>query len=230
MKITAISDLHGYTPLLGGGDVLIIAGDSTARDDIREWQAFFQWLSAQKYAKKVLIGGNHDNFLQNHNLFEEFHIKSLLEEGVFEYLFDSGFEFEGVKFWGSPWTAKFYGQNPECAAFSFVSRYQMEEKWNLIPDDIDVLITHTPSNGILDHSTNSHRAGCEMLENAIKTRLKNLKLHVFGHIHEGYGEQRTPLNCLHVNASQVDARYRNVNKPIDIFFEGGRADRMNIMS
>lgn len=224
MKITAISDLHGYIPILSGGDILVVAGDVTARDEVNEWHTFFQWLAAQKYSKKVLIGGNHDNFLENTNILEESYIKSLLEDNIFEYLLDSGFEFEGIKFWGSPWSAKFYGQNPECAAFSFKSRYQMEEKWNLIPNDIDILITHTPPFGILDYTSNSQRVGCMMLDNAIKSRLNNLKIHIFGHIHEAYGVQRDepPSNRLYINASQVDARYRNVNKPVDIILEDKR--------
>jgi len=32
MIIDCISDLHGYTPSLSGGDVIIVAGDLTAKD------------------------------------------------------------------------------------------------------------------------------------------------------------------------------------------------------
>lgn len=36
MIIDCISDLHGYYPELGGGDLLIVAGDLTARDTPEE--------------------------------------------------------------------------------------------------------------------------------------------------------------------------------------------------
>ena len=39
------------------------------------------------------------------------------------------------------------------------------------------------------------------------------QLHVFGHIHEGYGERF--LGGIHfVNASLCDERYRSVNAPV----------------
>jgi hypothetical protein len=35
--IDCISDLHGNEPKLPGGDILIIAGDMTARDAVVDW-------------------------------------------------------------------------------------------------------------------------------------------------------------------------------------------------
>ena len=62
MKITAISDLHGEFPKLPGGDLLIVAGDCTSNDNIHAWNDFFNWLDDQKYTRKILVAGNHDNF------------------------------------------------------------------------------------------------------------------------------------------------------------------------
>ena len=85
-------------------------------------------------------------------------------------------EIDGVKFWGSPWQPAFYDW-----AFNVPRGRQLAEMWALIPDDTDVLITHTPPYGILDQVENGELVGCEDLREAL-LRVKP-KLHVFGHIH-----------------------------------------------
>ncbi|VDO25545.1 unnamed protein product [Heligmosomoides polygyrus] len=47
----------------------------------------------------------------------------------------------------------------------------MEEKWKVLPADLDVLITHTPALGYLD-TFGSERWGCRYLLNEIETRVK----------------------------------------------------------
>jgi Icc-related predicted phosphoesterase len=58
--------------------------------------------------------------------------------------------------------------------------------WSKIPDDVDILITHTPPYGILDISRSGTNAGCEVLRDRLQ-RLPSCRLHVFGHIHEAHG-------------------------------------------
>jgi Icc-related predicted phosphoesterase len=55
--------------------------------------------------------------------------------------------------------------------------------------------------------------GCEELLPAVK-RIRP-KLHVFGHIHEGYGVERRDGTTF-VNACVCDAAYRPVNPPVII--------------
>lgn len=87
----------------------------------------------------------------------------------------------------------------------------LKEKWDLIPDDVDVLITHGPAVGILDKIMDGSNVGCEELIKAIK-RIKP-KYHLCGHIHEGYGV--TELDgCTHINASITTERYIPTNKPV----------------
>lgn len=207
MIIDCISDLHGYFPKLQGGDLLLIAGDLTARDEPYQFEEFKQWLQKQKYTKKILVAGNHDNFLA--------HLKS--PDKYFEdatYLCDSGTEFEGLKIWGAPWTKNFPGQNPLCKTFGFDLSTQMLEKFLLIPQDIDILITHSPPLGILDN-TRKARVGCPHLENQVQ-KMQKLKLHLFGHIHEGYGREEGGLGTTFVNASFVNEFYEPINAPVRV--------------
>lgn len=220
MIIDCIADLHGFYPKLDGGDLLIVAGDLTARDQENEYYWFNDWLCEQEYKKIVIISGNHDNFLQKRNDQSQFFT-------VGKYLCDSATEFEGLKIWGSPWTKTFLGMNPHCKAFTVDTEEELAEKWALIPDDIDILVTHSPSYGMHDGRNSEQRLGStSLLKKQVRTPLFNsLKLHVFGHIHEGYGKydirelQRQlgdPLSCIYVNASYVNERYAPVNKPVRV--------------
>jgi Icc-related predicted phosphoesterase len=235
MKIDCISDLHGYYPELEGGDLLIVAGDLTTNDTFPGYVFFDNWLKSQDYKKKIFIAGNHDNQLQKYIT----HISYLEDDGKTIYLCDSGTEFSywergkspldrasfqrTIKIWGSPWTHLFPGVNPHCKAF-MLPEFALADKWALIPDDTDILITHSPPKGIMDTIKTRYPdgyitcCGSESLYQRLNG-LKNLKLHVFGHIHEGHGHipamQDFP-GVQFVNASHVDGDYEPVNKPIGI--------------
>jgi Icc-related predicted phosphoesterase len=227
MIIDCVSDLHGFYPKLEGGDLLLLAGDYTTSDKISQWAEFFKWLKEQKYRKKILVAGNHDNLMYNSfpKTKEEAdtcaEIREFVEDSQddFEYLCDSGTEFEGLKIWGSPWTKTFDRMNPKCKAFTFDTEEQLAEKWALIPEGTDILITHGPMHGILDQCIyDGYLCGSRTLRDAVD-RVKP-RLHVCGHIHEQGGQQllykhRGP-NTLCVNASYVNERYKPVNKPVRV--------------
>jgi Icc-related predicted phosphoesterase len=213
MIVDCISDLHGYYPKLEGGDLLIVAGDLTARDHEYEYREVYEWFWMQNYAGIVFIGGNHDN-----------NIGTITKQGPqsIQYLCDSGTEFLGLKIWGSPWTKTFKGMNPHCKAFTMEDDCQIGEKFKLIPDDTDILITHSPPLGILDVV---QRWPDMKMENCgsghLRTHVERIKpkLHVFGHIHEGYGKlllKHQGPNTWCVNASHVNEVYDPINKPIRI--------------
>ena len=218
MKIDCIADLHGTFPELDGGDLLIIAGDCTSNDSFEGWQQFATWLSRQKYRKKIFIAGNHDNYLYDSRLM----VMPLVgpqELTDVEILCDSGTEFEGLKIWGTPWSLIFDGISPHCMAFTG-TEYQLGAKYALIPDDIDILISHAPFYGMLDQSRRTGiLCGSRALRNAVD-RIRP-KLFVCGHIHEGYGQ----MNYIHayahnktycVNCSLMNEDYEFVNKPVRI--------------
>ncbi len=203
MIIDCISDLHGHYPKLEGGDLLIVAGDLTARDERYQYEDFFRWIQPLKYKKKILIAGNHDNQLK-------YLYKIPEEETDLDYLCDSGIEFEGLKIWGSPWTKSFPGMNPHCKAFTVNTEEELASKFSLIPDDTDILITHSPPHGCyLDQNRQGDMLGSISLRDKIY-KMK-LKLHCCGHIHEGYG-----MHTNTVNASHVNEHYQPVNKPIRV--------------
>ena len=82
----------------------------------------------------------------------------------------------------------------------------------MIPPETDVLITHGPPYGILDEVLRDPRpVGCRNLLH----RIEEIKprVHVFGHIHEGYGQVRQN-DTLFINASVLDVRYQPVNAPV----------------
>jgi Icc-related predicted phosphoesterase len=221
MIIDCISDLHGHYPKLEGGDLLIVAGDLTRADTIYEHADFLGWLNLQEYKKKVFIAGNHDNNVDN----------SFEWGDSIGYLRDSGTEFEGLKIWGSPWTARFAGMNPKCMAFTtdaldeMDAEEELQKKWDLIPEDTHILVTHCPPFAYMDEvkdytSGKIINVGSFGLQHAILNRLPNLRLHVFGHIHEGHGMNHvfgaSDNHVTLVNASYVNEYYKPVNKPIRI--------------
>jgi len=205
LDITCISDLHGEYPELLEGDLLIVAGDLTAMHSLTEFNIFCLWIADQKYAKKIVIGGNHDNFFEND--------RWKLIPHDFTYLQDSGCEYKGFKIWGSPWTKKFYGQNPGAASFSLMFDDQMKEKWDKIPDDVDILITHTPPFSILDSipARRANRVGCTELLKAYE-RIKP-QIHVFGHLHKDGGKSLKRGDTRFFNCAHMNEDYDPVNKP-----------------
>lgn len=221
MIVDCVADLHGHFPKLEGGDLLIVAGDLTKRDLTNERIMFLEWMAEQDYRKKIWIAGNHDNSLDGLTF------RSTRPDAA-EYLCDSGTEFEGFKIWGSPWTKTFEGMNPHCKAFTCETEHELADKFELIPDDVDILITHGPPYRILDKCDNGH-VGSMYLKSALKYCFRP-RLWVFGHIHESYGIY--PYKCekewetqdakipewgtICINASHVNERYEPVNRPIRV--------------
>lgn len=227
MIIDCISDLHGYKPSLPGGNLLILAGDYTASGTLNQWAAFFEWLKRQPYDKKILIAGNHDNLFESGFPKNQKEADSLKEVQSFlieqneieipdcEYLCDSVTEYKGIKIWGTPWTPWFHGVHPKCKYFMDTEKY-LERKFTLIPEGIDILITHGPMRNVLDSNINQIACGSTSLREHIDRAKPNF--HIFGHVHEQGGNQimykHLGPNTLCVNCSYVNENYRPVNSYI----------------
>ena len=74
---------------------------------------------------------------------------------------------------------EFYGW-----AFNLPRGGACQAKWDLIPDKVDVLMTHGPPLGHGDTLQSGGRSGCVNLLHTIQQRVQP-KYHIFGHIHEG---------------------------------------------
>lgn len=215
VRIVCISDTHTYHESvdLPHGDILVHAGDFTFRGREEEVRAFGKWFRAQPHKHKVVIAGNHDLSFESAKHKEA--INWLYNDCVddsFHYLQDRAVTVEvgdrKIKVYGSPWQPEF------CAwAFNVPRGSMLKAIWSLIPNDTDILITHGPPAGILDLCDHGERVGCNDLLARVKEL--NLKMHVFGHIHEAYGSEEI-AGTTFVNASSCNLGYHPKNKPIVI--------------
>lgn len=200
-RLVLLSDTHGKhrRVTLPDGDILIHAGDFTHVDSLKDLHDFHSWFGHQPHKYKVMIAGNHDECFEN---------KPARAQGMVtmaQYLQDGWVTYMGLKIYGSPWQPKFCDW-----AFNLSRGAALKAKWDLIPDDTDVLVTHGPPYERGDF-VNGDRTGCRDLLDAIK-RIKP-KLHVCGHIHAGYGIT-TDESTIYANASTCDERYQPVNPPL----------------
>ena len=206
MKVVLVSDTHRFHDdlELPEGDMLIHAGDFCGHGSPVQVSDFARWLEGQDYKYKIVIAGNHDE------LFEHYpDARKLLEERGITYLQDSGTTIEGLYFWGSPWQPEFCNW-----AFNLPRGKALAKKWAMIPESVDVLITHGPPYSILDQIDKRNcpeHLGCHDLYDRVK--IVKPKLHVFGHIHGSAG-QEVRGDTLFVNASICDERYDPINPPI----------------
>jgi Icc-related predicted phosphoesterase len=215
-RITFISDTHTkhdkVNGFLTGGDILVHAGDLTGRGYITEIENFMKWYdNINNYDTKVFIAGNHDFGFENDN--EK--VKGLLTGyKTIEYLQDDllmvGEDYDTmIKIWGTPWQPEFHNW-----AFNLPRGEKLKEKWDMIPMNTDILITHGPPFGKLDYVPyDGVNVGCEELMKRVE-EIKP-KIHVFGHIHEGYGYVFDG-NTHFINAAVLNGRYEYRNKPVTV--------------
>ena len=204
-KLVLISDTHGKHRCFDvpDGDILVFAGDiMTSGYDSSEIRDFNVWLGELPHKHKIVIAGNHDRLFEKHRS-----TRNLITNAI--YLEDSGVELKGLKFWGSP-------VQPEFCDWAFNRKRgdEIRKHWDLIPKGTDVLITHGPPAGFRDWAKAGRESlGCQDLRRAVSD-IKP-QVHVFGHIHGGYGADHDGTTYF-VNASLLDEAYRPTNKPITV--------------
>jgi len=217
MIITLISDTHlkhnEITQDLPGGDLLLHAGDISSMGYQHEVQQFCKWFNnVDNYNHKIFIAGNHDWGFENN-------VEKIMEivnsYKTVNYIQDETIQVNNgdkmVNIYGSPWQPEFYNW-----AFNLPKNdVELAAKWDAIPDNTDILITHGPAFGVLDTVAGKmwDNLGCQLLTNKIKS-IKP-KIHVCGHIHSGYGYYFDG-DTHFINASVLNEAYQYTNKPITI--------------
>ncbi len=217
-RIVCISDTHTQHAKLNlpAADILIHSGDWTHRGEQNNTIRFLKWFEKQDYKHKIFIAGNHDFYPDK--TYVDFMRLVKIHAPSCTYLQDETIVAEGFKIHGSPVT-------PYFGNWAFNRREnEIQKHWDMIPDDTQILVTHGPPYGFGDRlgangSQPFERVGCLNLLKTIDTRLFNLNLHVYGHIHEGYGQYvhyggRHPGTTMMVNASVLNDLYNLVNEPV----------------
>lgn len=208
LRLVVLSDTHGLHDRLEvpPGDILIHAGDLSRRGDLHEVRAFDAWLARLEHRHKLVIAGNHDF------CFERQPEAARAALGHARYLEDEAVEIEGIRFYGSPWQPWFYDW-----AFNLQRGADIRAKWQQIPDNTDVLITHGPPVGQGDANAHGDAVGCaDLLE---RVRQVQPRYHLFGHIHEAYGTTSDGTTTF-VNASTCNLGYRPVQPPVVLDYSG----------
>jgi Icc-related predicted phosphoesterase len=205
MKIVCFSDLHGqYSKKLtewfmdNPADLLLFAGDLQL-NNFDDGIKFIDWLNVLPYKEKVFIFGNHDG---NYDYTEDYvakfkNIHCLNNENI---------DINGIKIFGSPYSIKFFDW------WFMKSDRQLAKIYSKIPENTNILLTHTPPFGIMDKTISGNFAGSESLLKRID-ELSNLKHHIFGHIHENFGIEKIG-NINFINASILDEKYKFKRMPI----------------
>jgi len=239
-RFVCISDTHGLHRKMqhdigslinpNMDNYLIHAGDITNAGKEYDVSDFISWFQNIKgFDKKIFCCGNHDLSFESKPSWLQHYIndENLWQSDVI-YLQDNYFKINSpefsrpIKIYGSPWQPTFFNW-----AFNLPRRGdELRNKWNMIPDDTDILITHGPPHGILDFVADkryneSNNVGCEILLERV-LELKPL-IHVFGHIHGARGVEVTP-DTTFVNPCICTEGYAPIYKPIviDLTEEDGK--------
>jgi Icc-related predicted phosphoesterase len=209
-SIVSFSDIHGqYSEKLtqwfmnNPADILLFAGD-LQRNSYDDGSQFLEWINKLPYKYKICIFGNHDS-----------NWESIMEQVIkydnITFLNNESTIIEGIKIWGSPYSLTFLDW------WFMKSDKELEEVYKTIPNDVDIIMTHTPAFGILDMTKDGILTGSMSLLNRIK-ELKKLKYHICGHIHEQSGtctmNKYLALKNVHfINTSVLNEKYQLVHDP-----------------
>ncbi len=209
MKIIHVSDTHGIFSQINmpNGDLLIHSGDWTNVGSIKEIIQFNAALGKIKDKFKhgiILVPGNHDWLAER----DPSLCRTLLTNAT--VLIDQEITIEDIRIYGSPHSPAFCNW-----AFNLPRGPAIRSKWDMIPNGIDILITHGPPMGVRDWVMRQNgvieHLGCEeLLEAVLRVRPQ---FHLFGHIHYANGCDTSILGITFINSSICNEQYKAVQEP-----------------
>jgi Icc-related predicted phosphoesterase len=189
MKVVCISDTHGQNLATKWnwpkGDMLIHAGDMTATGRPENLKKVAREILSLGYRYNIVVAGNHDRGMWEDRWseapFGRYDSNGWKLMPGITVLQDETVEVMGLRIYGTSWIRFVEGKYP-------FEIQELEQKWDDIPDDTDILITHMPPlSGILDVNDKGDWMGSHTLLKTVQDRVKP-RLHVFGHIHAGHGK------------------------------------------
>ena len=177
VRLVAVADTHLFHQgwAVPEGDIFLHAGDLCRRGTAEELMDAAAWIRGLPHRHKVIVAGNHDFLFQE----DPQAARSILGPELI-YLEDKTAIVAGLRIHGSPWQPEFGGW-----AFNLPRGAPLAERWALIPEGLDVLITHSPPLGYGDTVHDDEHVGCADLLRRI--REVKPRLHLFGHIHQDGG-------------------------------------------
>ncbi|KAI8137229.1 Metallo-dependent phosphatase-like protein [Fennellomyces sp. T-0311] len=214
-RFVCVSDTHGRTDFkfpIPAGDVL---GDLTRVSRPEEFTQTIDWLQSLPHTIKIVTGGNHDHDLDldiGGSPQHKQHILAKMEQAGITYLEHESFRLPealgGHKMFVSPYAPFHLG-----GAF-MPTKHTLRQRWNEIPDDTEILVTHTPPHGYQDKiAWGGRHVGCPMLMSKI-LHIRP-RVCISGHIHEAHGWSYTDdRQTLIINACICDRKYRTSQRPI----------------
>ena len=202
LKIVCVSDTHSRQEELKipKCDLFIAAGDLIDyKDGENKIKLFNEWLEKIESKTKIIIAGNHDNYLNKHKS----KIKEIFPRANYLEYNDFQLKDPNILIYGVPCTLRrnlFYFGN----AFSLPGE-ELKRQFEKIPSNTDILVTHVPPYDVLDLSYKNKHLGSKWLRNEICNRI-HPKIHIFGHNHDSQnpftiGKFTNGEKCLFVNAA-----------------------------
>lgn len=207
MDIVAFSDTHERHWQLEReigvpeGDMLIFAGDATVTGKQKGMELFIKWWNRFDHQHKIFVGGNHDHWINAANRDE---ILDNFDNNT-HYLEDDTIEINGLTIHGTPWTPVLGNEHPMRRSNTY-----RDTVYQKIPDQVDILVTHTPPHGHGDKVASGRRIGDELLAEHLEG--KDVGLHLFGHCHGNHGM----FGGGRWNVSVTDNDYIVQDKPVEL--------------
>jgi Icc-related predicted phosphoesterase len=232
MKVAIISDLHGHLPIYPSPywegieecELLLICGDilplhcQSKMIESRLWliDEFKPWAASLPVEQVFFIAGNHDfwferNDLTAHQIFSSHDKVRYLKNEYVDYI--STQDAKVYRIFGTPY----------CHIFGNWAFMRDEEtlakKFNQIPGNVDILISHDAPYGTSDvcfegWAADGRHKGCPELRDAIIASKPKYNFH--GHLHSAnHGEELLGETKVY-NTSVLNEQYNLVYEPLII--------------